>query len=117
MGEHSDEDAPSSDDLEQFAKQFNITILLKGSPIYVAHPDGRVFIIPARNSGLAKGGSGDILTGIIVALLAQGVAAPEAAVLGALLHQKAGHLARQKLGAFSMLPSDVIEILPQSFAC
>ena len=101
--------------LQQFAKQFNITILLKGSPIYVAVPDGRVFLIPAQNSGLAKGGSGDVLTGIITALLAQGLASAEAAVLGALLHQKAGHLTREKMGAFAMLPSDVIEMLPQAF--
>ena len=90
-------------------------ILLKGAPTFVAVPDGRVFVIPAHNSGLAKGGSGDVLTGIITALLAQGLHAPEAAVLGALLHQKAGRLARKKLGAFSMLPSDVIEMLPQAF--
>ena len=101
--------------LQQFAKQFNITILLKGSPIYVALPDGRVFIVPARNSGLAKGGSGDVLTGIVVSLLAQGLATAEAAVLGALLHQKAGSLAREKWGAFGMLPSDVIEMLPDAF--
>ena len=90
-------------------------ILLKGAPTFVAVPDGRVFVIPAHNSGLAKGGSGDVLTGIITALLAQGLHAPEAAVLGALLHQKAGRLARKELGAFSMLPSDVIEMLPQAF--
>lgn len=92
-------------------------ILLKGAPTFVAVPDGRVFVIPAHNSGLAKGGSGDVLTGIITALLAQGLHAPEAAVLGALLHQKAGRLARKELGAFSMLPSDVIEMLPQAFCC
>ena len=91
-------------------------ILLKGAPTFVAVPDGRVFVIPAHNSGLAKGGSGDVLTGIITALLAQGLHAPEAAVLGALLHQKAGRLARKELGAFSMLPSDVIEMLPQAFS-
>ena len=90
-------------------------ILLKGAPTFVAVPDGRIFVIPAHNSGLAKGGSGDVLTGIITALLAQGLHAPEAAVLGALLHQKAGRLARKELGAFSMLPSDVIEMLPQAF--
>ena len=103
--------------LRDIAHHTKKVILLKGAPTFVAIPDGRVFVIPAHNSGLAKGGSGDILTGIIVALLAQGLAAPEAAVLGALLHQKAGHLARKKLGAFSMLPSDVIEMLPQAFSC
>ena len=101
--------------LRDIAHHTKKIILLKGAPTFVAIPDGRVFVIPAHNSGLAKGGSGDILTGIIVALLAQGLAAPEAAVLGALLHQKAGLLARKKIGAFGMLPSDVIEMLPQTF--
>ena len=102
--------------LRDIARNTKKVILLKGAPTFVAVPDGRVFVIPAHNSGLAKGGSGDVLTGIITALLAQGTSAPEAAVLGALLHQKAGRLARKKLGAFSMLPSDVIEMLPQAFS-
>lgn len=103
--------------LQQFATQFKITIVLKGCPIYVAIPDGRVYVIPARNSGLAKGGAGDVLTGIITALLAQGLPTAEAAVLGALLHQKAGRLSREKMGAFGMLPTDVIEMLPAAFGC
>lgn len=101
--------------LRKFSKQFNIVILLKGSPTYVALPDGKVFVIPARNSGMAKGGSGDVLTGIIVALLAQGLTTGDAAVLGALLHQKAGRLTRKDLGAYSMLPSDVIDHLHLAF--
>ena len=101
--------------LRDIARNTKKVILLKGAPTFVASPDGRVFIVPAHNSGLAKGGSGDVLTGIITALLAQGTPAPEAAVLGALLHQKAGRIARKKLGAFSMLPSDVIDTFPQAF--
>lgn len=103
--------------LRDIARNTKKVILLKGAPTFVAVPDGRVFIVPAHNSGLAKGGSGDVLTGIITALLAQGLPACEAAVLGALLHQKAGRIARKKLGAFSMLPSDVINALPQAFGC
>lgn len=102
--------------LRDIARNTKKVILLKGAPTFVASPDGRVFIVPAHNSGLAKGGSGDVLTGIITALLAQGLPTCEAAVLGALLHQKAGRIARKKLGAFSMLPSDVIDTLPQAFS-
>lgn len=102
--------------LRDIARNTKKVILLKGAPTFVAAPDGRVFIVPAHNSGLAKGGSGDVLTGIITALLAQGLPTCEAAVLGALLHQKAGRIAREKLGAFSMLPSDVIDTLPQAFS-
>ena len=110
----NDIDIPNQ--LRDIARHTKKVILLKGAPTFVASPDGRMFIVPAHNSGLAKGGSGDVLTGIITALLAQGLPACEAAVLGALLHQKAGSLARKKLGAFSMLPSDIIEMLPQAFS-
>ena len=103
--------------LRDIARNTKKVIFLKGAPTFVAVPDGRVFIAPAHNSGLAKGGSGDVLTGIITALLAQGLPTCEAAVLGALLHQKAGRIARTKMGAFSMLPSDVIGALPQAFGC
>ena len=103
--------------LKNISASTNKVILLKGAPTYIAVPDGRAFVIPAHNSGLAKGGSGDVLTGIIAALLAQGLPIAEAAVLGALLHQKAGRITREELGAFSMLPSDIIASLPQAFSC
>lgn len=101
--------------LRAIASSTNKVILLKGAPTYIASPDGNVYIIPVANSGMAKGGSGDVLTGIIVALLSQGLAATEAAVLGALLHQKAGRITREELGAFSMLPSDIIKNLHKAF--
>ena len=106
-------DIPSR--LKALASSTNKVILLKGAPTYIASPDGNVYIIPVANSGMAKGGSGDVLTGIIVALLSQGLDATEAAVLGALLHQKAGRITREELGAFSMLPSDVIKNLHKAF--
>jgi NAD(P)H-hydrate epimerase len=101
--------------LREIATSTNKVILLKGAPTYIAAPDGNVYIIPVANSGMAKGGSGDVLSGITVALLAQGLATPEAAVLGALLHQKAGRITREELGAFSMLPSDIIKNLHKAF--
>lgn len=102
--------------LRATAKNTNKVILLKGVPTYIASPDGRIFVVPTANSGLAKGGSGDILTGIIVALLAQGLPTTEAAILGALLHQKAGRITRETMGAYSMLPSDVIRNLYKAFS-
>ena len=101
--------------LKTIATSTNKVILLKGAPTYIATPDGNVYVIPVANSGMAKGGSGDVLTGIIVALLSQGLVATEAAVLGALMHQKAGRITREELGAFSMLPSDVIKNLHKAF--
>lgn len=91
-------------------------LLLKASPILVALPSGYVFVVPAANSGLAKGGSGDVLAGVITSLIAQGTSVDHAAILGATLHQLAGQLARAKFGARSMLPSDVIGELGGAFA-
>lgn len=95
--------------LRDIARITNKVLLLKGAPTFVAIPDRRVYVVPACNSGLAKGGSGDVLTGIITSFLAQGLGTAEAAVLGALVHQKAGRLAREKMGAYAMLPSDIIK--------
>ena len=100
--------------LRDIARITDKVLLLKGAPTFVAIPDGRVYVVPACNSGLAKGGSGDVLTGVIVALLSQGLTAPEAAVLGALLHQKAGKMARDELGPYSMLPGDVVKRLSRA---
>lgn len=102
--------------LRDVARITDKVLLLKGAPTFVAIPDGRVYVVPACNSGLAKGGSGDVLTGVIVALLSQGLTAPEAAVLGALLHQKAGKMARDELGPYSMLPGDVVKRLSRAIS-
>lgn len=102
--------------LRSIATSTNKVLLLKGAPTYIATPDENVYVIPVANSGMAKGGSGDVLTGIIVAHLAQGIETAEAAVLGALLHQKAGRIAREQFGAFSMLPSDIIKNLHKAFS-
>lgn len=91
-------------------------LLLKASPILLALPSGCVFVVPAANSGLAKGGSGDVLSGIIASLISQGASAATAALLGAVLHQLSGRLARAKFGARTMLPSDVIGELGNAFA-
>ena len=66
------------------------------------------------NSGLAKGGSGDVLTGIIASLLAQGATAAQAAGLGVWLHGRAGDLAAEQLTEYAMTPEDVIANLPEA---
>ena len=65
------------------------------------------------NSGLAKGGSGDVLTGIIASLLAQGAAPLQAAALGVWLHGRAGDLAAEEIGQYGMLPTDMLSYLPR----
>ena len=96
----------------EFAKNYSCVLVLKGADTVVGHPDGSISICSQSNSGLAKAGSGDVLAGIISALLAQGVAPETAADLGVYLHSRAGMLARKSLGAYGMTASDVIHALP-----
>ncbi|MCQ2120243.1 MAG: NAD(P)H-hydrate dehydratase [Fibrobacter sp.] len=102
--------------VSEMAQEMQQVFVLKASPILIGTPSGKVYAVEAKNSGMAKGGSGDVLTGIIVALLAQGLSLENAALLGVLLHQKAGRITREELGAFSMLPSDVISNLYKVFS-
>ena len=87
-------------------------VLLKGHRTCIT--DGtRDFINPTGNPGMAVGGSGDVLAGIITGLLGQGIAPVEAAALGAWLHGAAGDLCARELGEYGMLPSDLLEALPR----
>ena len=89
--------------------------MLKGHRTLVAAPEGNVLVNTTGNSGLAKGGSGDVLTGLIASLLAQGAAPVQAAALGVWLHGRAGDLAAERLTAYAMTPEDVIAALPAAF--
>jgi NAD(P)H-hydrate epimerase len=84
------------------------TVLLKGVPTIVASADGTALTVAAGNPGLATGGSGDVLTGIIAALLAQGISLPEAAAAGAQAHGEAADYAARRATARAMRPMDVI---------
>ncbi len=102
-----------------FARKRGVTVVLKDAHTVVASPDGELFICAAGNAGMAKGGSGDALAGIIGALLAQnrrrlghGLTAAEIAAAGVYLHARAGELAAAELGEYGMLASDLIEKLP-----
>lgn len=90
----------------QFASQYDVTVVLKGAKTVIAQPDGTAFINPTGNPGMATGGSGDVLAGIIAALEARGVA--NSAAVGTFLHGMAGDRAAEELGIYSMAPSDVI---------
>lgn len=92
----------------------NLIVLLKGHRTVVT--DGQQFCInPTGNPGMATGGSGDVLTGIITALLCQGLSPFEAARLGAHVHGLAGDLAARELGQISLIASDLIVYLPKAF--
>ena len=90
------------------ARVSGATVLLKGVPTVVASPDGTALTVAAGNPGLATGGSGDVLTGIIAALLAQGIALPDAAAAGAQAHGEAADHAARRVTARAMRPMDVV---------
>lgn len=97
------------------AKELQIFIVLKDHHTQVITPEGNVFYNITGNSGLAKGGSGDVLTGIITSLLAQNYSSENACVLGVWLHGKAADFAAQKFSKEAMLPTDVIDELGNVF--
>jgi NAD(P)H-hydrate epimerase len=101
--------------LKQFSIKHNCIVILKGAHSAVAMPDGNVFFNSSGNAGLAKGGSGDGLTGIILGLLARGYNAPQAALVGTFIHGYAADLCTSKKSRECLLISDVIEKLPVAF--
>ncbi len=101
--------------LKQFVLRYNCIVILKGAHSAIAMPDGNVFFNSSGNAGLAKGGSGDGLTGIILGLLARGYNAPQAALIGVFIHGYAADLWSKENSLESMLVTDVIEMLPNAF--
>lgn len=100
---------------EYSADHQEVTLVLKGHRTYIAK-NGEVIENIAGNSGMAKGGSGDVLAGIIASLTAQGAKPYHAAVMGVHIHALAGDIAAAKLSQTAMLPSDIIEALPEIYA-
>ncbi len=93
----------------------SLYVVLKGHPTAVCSPDSHVALCPAGNAGMATAGSGDVLTGIITGLLAQGYAPQEAATLGVWLHATAGDYAAEHLQQECMLAGDITDHLPQAY--
>lgn len=101
--------------VRQVAKKFGITILLKGSPSLCADKKGNVTVLPFGNSALAKAGSGDVLSGIIASLTAQGMTVTDAAILGVWIHGEAGRTASEQLTEYAVTARDVINNIPRCF--
>ncbi len=96
----------------QAARSWNSIVLLKGHETCIT--DGRsAYRNKTGNPGMAVGGSGDLLAGILVGLLGQGIDPLEAAACGAWLHGRAGDLCARELGQYGMLPTDMLEVLPR----
>lgn len=106
-----------TDIAREFAMRNHLYLVLKGARTLVASPDGRVAVNPTGNPGMATGGTGDCLTGIIAGLLAQYSRRPPAEVIEAAvyLHGMAGDVATRKMGEHSMLAGDLLESLPEAF--
>lgn len=100
-------------DAAAFAKKHRCVLLLKGHHTVVAGPDGTVLRNVHGNPGMAKGGSGDVLSGIILSLLGQGIPPLPAAACGAYIHSCAGDLCANEIGEFGMTPTDMLERIPR----
>ncbi len=98
-----------------FVRRYGCHLVLKGPGTIAAAPDGRMFRNTTGNCGMAKGGSGDVLAGMILSLLGQGAGALEAAVCAVWLHGRAGDLAQEELTAYAMTPPDLVDRLPAAF--
>ena len=96
---------------QELAAQLKSIILLKGAHTIIASPDGRTFINQTGNPGLAKAGSGDVLTGILASLVSQGMEPFDAAVCAAYLHGAAADRCVQRLSEYYMQPDDILKDL------
>ncbi len=100
----------------RFATEREVVLVLKGASTVVAAPDGRVFVNPTGNSGLASGGTGDVLTGLITGLMAQGTSPLDAACAGVYLHGLAADIGVRKLTEYCLAAGDLPDFLPRAFA-
>jgi NAD(P)H-hydrate epimerase len=101
--------------VRDFATRYRVDLVLKGAWSVIGDPDGRVVVNPTGNPGMASGGTGDVLTGILGALLARGLAAFDALQCAVYLHGLAGDLAAGRVGEESLVAGDVIGALPDAF--
>ncbi len=97
---------------KKVAQEWHKTIVLKGAYTVIATPDERVKISPIANPGLASAGTGDVLTGAIAGLVAQGLSLFDAAACGVYLHGEAGEMVKSRLGDAGMLATDLLPELP-----
>lgn len=98
-----------------FSKKYKVIVVLKGANTAVSAPTGEVYFNSTGNPGMAKGGSGDVLTGIITSMLAQKYAPLQAALIGVYIHGLAGDIASNELSATAMNTGDIINALPVAF--
>jgi NAD(P)H-hydrate epimerase len=103
------------EELREFCRVYSCYVVLKGSHSAIGTPEGDIYFNTTGNAGMATGGTGDVLTGIITALVAQQYSLKDACLLGVYVHGLAGDLAKASVGEIALLASDVIDHLPQAF--
>ena len=101
---------------QQFASEHGVTLVFKGAPTVISDPQGNLWVNSTGNPGMATGGMGDVLTGIIAGLVAQGISSEHAAALGVYLHGLAGDSAAERLGMHGLIASDVLKSVPQALS-
>ncbi|MBN1212685.1 MAG: NAD(P)H-hydrate dehydratase, partial [candidate division Zixibacteria bacterium] len=104
-----------ADIVRDFTAEYKVVLVLKGSPTIVGAPDGLCYFNQTGNSGMASGGSGDVLSGMVGSFLAQGLEPLEAALCGVFLHGLAGDLAAEELTERALIAGDIIDYLPDAF--
>lgn len=100
---------------QKVAKELNVVVVLKGVPTVITEPQGRAYLNTTGNPGMATGGSGDVLTGIIASLIGQGLSPFYASVLGVYIHGLSGDIASRRKGFHGLVAGDLIEALPEAF--
>nr|WP_297275464.1 NAD(P)H-hydrate dehydratase [uncultured Agathobaculum sp.] len=103
---------PENEELSAFAQENHCILLYKGHRTRIFAPDGTVYRNHSGNPGMAKGGSGDVLAGMLVSLCGQGIAPVQAACAAAWLHGRAGDAAANRLSEYGMTPGDMLHELP-----
>jgi hydroxyethylthiazole kinase-like uncharacterized protein yjeF len=114
IGDWEDDD-DAIQKIQSFVNDTQCVLVFKGAPTRIFSPKNEVYINTTGNPGMAKAGSGDVLTGIITALLAQGYASLHAALVGVFVHGLAGDLAIENGSNYSLLASDICDFLPKAF--
>ncbi|MCX6271522.1 MAG: NAD(P)H-hydrate dehydratase [Bacteroidetes bacterium] len=99
----------------EFSMKYHCYVILKGAFTCISFPDGRCFFNPTGNPGMATGGSGDVLTGILLGILSQGYHPSEVCLLGTYLHGLAGDLVAENTCEESLIAGDLVEALPNAF--
>jgi NAD(P)H-hydrate epimerase len=98
----------------QFSKKFNTIVVLKGAQTVVSFPDGRSSICPTGNPGMASGGMGDVLTGMIAGFCAQGFSPEKASLAGVYIHGLSADILSKDIGAFGFVAMDMIQMIPKT---